>query len=366
MAPTALLIGGTGPTGPLIAAGLEARGHEVTLFHSGRHEVDDVVHLRHLHGDAYDRNSLVDVLADETFDVVVASYGRLRVIAELLAGRVGRFLSIGGVPVYKGYFDPDAHEPAGLPVPTAEDAVLATEDDDGKSYRIGRTEEIVFEHHPTATHFRYPFVYGPRQLVPREWCIVRRILDGRPFLILPDDGLSLVTFGYVDNLSHALLLAVDRPEASRGEIFNCGDEECLSLRQVAELLTDELGHEWELIGMPSALATPARPLMMNHRTTHRVMDLAKLRDLLGYRDVVPAREAIRRTGRWLAAHPPAAGGEEEAVLEDPFDYAAEDRLVAWWRTATADPPDLGYTTEPGYGLAYGGPGATRVRSDDRI
>ena len=270
------------------------------------------------------------------------------------------------MPVYKGYFDPDAHEPAGLPVPTAEDAVLATEDDDGKSYRIGRTEEIVFEHHPTATHFRYPFVYGPRQLVPREWCIVRRILDGRPFLILPDDGLSLVSFGYVDNLAHALLLAVDRPEASRGEIFNCGDEECLSLRQVAELLTDELGHEWELIGMPSALATPARPLMMNHRTTHRVVDLAKLRDLLGYRDAVPAREAIRRTGRWLAAHPPAAGGEEEAVLEDPFDYAAEDRLVAWWRTATADPPDLGYTTEPGYGLAYGGPGATRVRSDDRI
>jgi hypothetical protein len=68
----------------------------------------------------------------------------------------------------------------------------------------------------------------------------------------------------------------------------------------------------------------------------------------------------------LVAHRPPPGGEEEAVLEDPFDYAAEDRLVAWWRTATADPPELGFTTPPGYGLAYGGPGATRVRPDTRI
>ena len=106
--------------------------------------------------------------------------------------------------------------------------------------------------------------------------------------------------------------------------------------------------------------------MMNHRTTHRVMDLAKLRDRLGYRDVVPAREASVAPAAGWSEHPPGRGGDEEAVLEDPFDYAAEDRLVAWWRTATADPPDLGYATPPGYGLAYGGPGATSVRSDDRI
>lgn len=366
MAERALLIGGTGPTGPPIAVGLEARGHEVTLLHSGRHEVDEVQHLRHLHGDAYSAEGLAATLGDETFDVVVASYGRLRAIAELLAGRCGRFLSIGGVPAYRGYFDPDRWDPPGLPVPTAEDAPLATEDDDGKSYRIGRTEEIVFAHHPSATHFRYPFVYGPRQLVPREWCIVRRILDRRPFLVLADDGLTLVTHGYVENLAHAVLLAVDQPDRAAGEVFNCGDEECLTVRQVAELLADELGHDWELIGMPADLAVPARPLVMNHRNRHRVLDLGKLRDRLGYRDVVPAREAVRRTGRWLVEHRPEPGGMEETVLEDPFDYAAEDRLVAWWRSATADPPDLGYEQPPGFGLAYGGPGATRARPDTRI
>ena len=42
MTKTALLIGGTGPTGPPIALGLEARGYEVTILHSGNHEVPEV------------------------------------------------------------------------------------------------------------------------------------------------------------------------------------------------------------------------------------------------------------------------------------------------------------------------------------
>jgi nucleoside-diphosphate-sugar epimerase len=361
-----LLIGGTGPTGPPIARGLEARGFAVTLLHSGRHEVDDVAHLRHLHGDVFSEEGLRVVLGDETFDVAIASYGRLRAIASVLQQRVGRVLSIGGVPVYRGFFDAAVHDPPGLPVPTREDAELANEADDGKSYRIGRTEQMLFELHPTATHFRYPYVYGPRQLAPREWCVVRRILDGRPFIVLPDDGLSLIPFGYVDNLAHALLLAVDQPDESMGQIFNCGDEEQLTIRQVVEIITDELRHDWELLSMPAQFAVPARPLMMSARTTHRIVDISKLRHRLGYRDVVPAREAVRRAARWLVQHPPEPDGYEERALEDPFDYAAEDRLARWWRAVTADPPDLGYAEAPGYGKSYAGPGTSRVRADTRI
>jgi len=361
-----LLIGGTGPTGPAIAHGLEARGHDVTILHSGNHEVPEVEQFRHLHCDPFDAASLRAALGDETFDVTLATYGRLRAIAEVVKGRTGRIISVGGVPVYRGFFEPAVHEPPGLPVPTREDAALADEGADGKSYRIGRTEQMLFEQHPTATHFRYPFVYGPRQLAPREWCVVRRILDRRPFLVLPDDGLTLIPYGYVDNLAHALLLAVDQPEASMGEIFNCGDDEKLTIRQVAELITDELGHDWELLSMPARFAIPARPMMQNYRTTHRVVDTAKLRDRLGYRDVVPARDAVRRTAQWLVAHPPARDGYEETALQDPFDYAAEDRLAAWWRAAVGDFPDLGYEELPGYGKSYAGPGTRNPRADTRI
>lgn len=367
-APRALLIGGTGPTGPAIARGLEARGFDITIFHSGNHEVPEVDHLRHLHGDAFDEASLRNTLGGETFDVAIAAYGRLRSIADVLTGKVGRILSIGGVPVYRGFFDPTVHRPPGLPVPTREDAELATEADDGKSYRIGRTEQMLFDKHPTATHFRYPYVYGPRQLAPREWCVIRRALDGRPCFVLPDNGLALVPYGYVDNLAHALLCAIDRPDRSMGEVFNCGDDEKLTIRQVVEIITDELHHDWELVDMPARFAVCARPMLQNSLGTHRVMDTTKLRERLGYRDVVPAREAVRLATRWLVANPPERGGYEETALQDPFDYAAEDRLVAWWKHATGafDVASLGYDELPGYGKSYAGPGTRNPRPDTRI
>ena len=362
---SALVIGGTGPTGPHIVAGLEARGFSVTVLHTGRHELPEIDHLPHLHGDVRSVEGLTDVLDGRSFDVVIATYGRLRAIAEVLAGRAGQLISVGGVPAYKGYFDAGRFSPPGLPVPTSETAVMSDESDDGKSYRIARTEAYVFEHHPTATHFRYPFVYGPRQLAPREWCIVRRIRDRRPFIILADAGLTLVTFGFTENLAHAVLLAVDN-EAAAGQVFNCGDEECLTTRQVVELVADELQHDWEVLDLPLDLAAPARPLVMADRTTHRVMDLAKTKSVLGYDDVVPAREAVRRTARWLMEHPPAPGGMEERALEDPFDYAAEDQLAASWREALTSVTVPAFAAEPGPGLAYGGPGTTYVRPDTRI
>src|SRR5437016_4251387 len=108
--------------------------------------------------------------------------------------------------------------------------------EDEKGFRIARTEELVFERQPLATHFRYPYVYGPYQLVPREWLVVRRVLDGRQRMIVADDGLTLHHHGFTENLAHALLLAIDRPDAAAGKVFNAGDEEVLTTRQVIELV----------------------------------------------------------------------------------------------------------------------------------
>ncbi|MDG2028176.1 MAG: NAD-dependent epimerase/dehydratase family protein [Acidimicrobiales bacterium] len=361
-----LVVGGTGPTGPPIVAGLEARGHDVTICHTGGHEVDKVMHLPHIHCDVRDEAALSEAIGGQDWDVAIVTYGRLRTIAEVLAGRVGHFISVGGGPAIRGYFDPWAHSPPGLPLPTPETAPTASEEDDGKSYRIARTEEYVFEHHPTATHFRYPYVYGPRQLAPREWCVVKRILDGRPHIVLADGGQSAHSFGYVDNLAHAVHLAVEQPEAAGGRIFHCGDEELLTVRQVVEICAAELDHEWEIVSMPPELAVPARPLMMQPSTHHRAFDISDLRHVLGYRDVVSAREAVARTARWLAENPHPPGDIVERIMEDPFDYENEDRLIAWWKQATATPPELEWPTMPGYGLSFAGPGTSYQRPDTRI
>lgn len=335
------------------------------MMHTGRHELPEVQHIPHIHCGVHDEDEVREGLGDRTFDVAVVTYGRLRMLAELLQGRVAKLISIGGVPAYRGYFDPDRFDPPGLPVPTREDGPTATEDDDGKSYRIRRTEELVFELHPTASHFRYPMVYGPRQLAPREWCVVRRILDGRPHIVVPDGGLTMVTHGYTQNLAHAVTLPLDT-DAGDGEIFNVGDDECLTVRQIIEVISAELGSALEIVDMPWDLAVPSRPLVMGFRTTHRVMGTDKLRTVLGYRDLFPAREAIAATARWLVDHRPKPGGTEERVLEDPFDYAAEDRLIAAWLAAKDAVEMPAFEQMPGYGLSYAGPGTSHVRADTRI
>jgi len=312
-----------------------------------------------VHTNPFDEAALREALGARTFDVCVATYGRLRVTAKVMAGRCGRFVSVGGAPAYSGYMNADAWTPAGMPVPTREDArTVPGESEDAKGFRIRRTEEAVLAIHPTAAHFRYPYVYGKYQLLPREWLVVRRILDRRPFIVVPDDGLTLCHYGYAQNLAHALLLAIDKPEASAGEIYNCGDEEILTLRQVIELVTAACGAQLELVSMPWELAVCARPLVMQQRTTHRVLDLTKLRVQLGYRDVVPAREALAATARELLANPLERGGKEEKSLTDPFDYAAEDDLVGSWRRALASVPPPKFAREPGFTLSYSGPGGT--------
>jgi nucleoside-diphosphate-sugar epimerase len=359
----ALVIGGTGPTGHFMVNGLRTRGYDVTIFHSGRHELAEIPpEVEHLHGDPFAPGAVEAALGARTFDVCIATYGRLRRVAEAMVGRCGHFLSIGGVPAYRGFMNPELFAPAGLPVPVCEDAPLVEhEAEDAKGWRIVRSERALFVAQPEATHFRYPYVYGPYQLVPREWCIVRRVLDRRPFIVLPEGGLTLHHYGYAGNLAHAVLLAVDRPEVAKGQIYHCADEEVLTLRQVVEIVTAALDHPLEIVSLPWPLATPARPLLAQPLPTHRVFDLGKIRRELGYRDAVPARAALALTARWLAAHPPAPGGQEETVLQDPFDYAAEDALVAAWKRALAAIPPVEWKRPPGYTLSYSGPGG-RPRS----
>lgn len=351
-----LVIGGSGPTGLPIVRGLLDAGHDVTLLNRGLHPKPELAGIPTITADPYDEASFTTALGDRTWDTIAAMYGRLRMIARATKGRCDHFLSVGGVPAYRGWTDPWQWDPPGLPVPVREEAALVVDETiDSKGYRIVRTEEAVFDAHPSAAHFRYPYMYGPWQPVPREWSIVRRVLDGRTRIIVPDEGLTLHHHGYTENVAAAVLRALLHPELAAGTIFNVGDEEVLTVRQVVELCARALGVDMEIVSMPYDLAVPAWPLMAQPLPTHRVMDLSRLHDQLGHRDVVPAREAVRRTARWLADNRPEPGGPEETVLTDPFDYAAEDALIDSWLAARTSVVVPDFTTTPAYGLAYSGP-----------
>ncbi len=363
---TALVIGGTGPTGPFVVNGLVARGYEVTILHTGRHESDELPpELVHLHTDPFDGEATAATLGSATWDLAVVMYGRLRVLAPLLADRVERLVTIGGVGAVKGWVDPDDLFPTSMTVPAPVDAPLAAADEPiGKIRRIVETEQVVHAAHPGAIHLRYPMLYGPRQLIPREWPFVRRALDRRRPLVLADGGLTLKSASYVENAAHAVLCAVDRYEDGSGRIFNVTDTRALCLRQIAEVVADELDHRFEFVSLPAELAVPARPTVMHWSTGHRVVNSNPLRADLGYTDVVEPEEGLRRTVRWLVANRP--DHRVETLLQDPFDYDAEDELIARWRTLVDrfEPPP--FSSPPGYGGAYYGRSPNPATGTSRV
>jgi dTDP-D-glucose 4,6-dehydratase len=52
------------------------------------------------------------------------------------------------------------------------------------------------------------------------------------------------------------------------------------------------------------------------------VDSTRIRHELGYSEIVPFAEALRRTIAWERAHPP------EQINPEDFDYAAEDTALA--------------------------------------
>jgi nucleoside-diphosphate-sugar epimerase len=342
----ALVIGGTGPTGPFVVEGLINRGYEVAIFHRGTHEVELPESVEHIHGDPHFIETLEEGLGQRTFDLVISMYGRLRYIAQVMKERASRFIGIGGLPY--AILVTGAQSPQGVPILIPETSPVFTNAEQIKFlYLMALSEQTVMEAHQQghyiATMLRYPIIYGPRQLAPKEWSIIRRILDGRRQLIIPDEGLRLERRAYAENAAHSVLLAVDKPEVSAGQIYNVGDEKILSLREWIQIVARTLNYELELLSMPFSLAEASRPYVES--PNHLVMDISKIKAELGYKDVVPAEEAIQRTVNWYLNTPPPRSGELEQRLGDPFDYTTEERVIKVYKETVSR---LGELASVGY------------------
>lgn len=353
---TALVVGGTGPTGPDVVNGLCARDYDVTIFHSGFHEVEFTGDVRHIHGDPHFPETIASALGTAEYDVVIAQYGRLRHLIAHFTGRAGHVVGIGGSTGQLAARDADVWGELGRPaVITEEQHILETDEERNTfGYRMAMACQGLLDAHAsgsfTATYIGYPILYGPRQPGSREWSIVRRILDGRQRIILPDGGLKLDSRGYVGNVSLAPLLAVDHPEISGGKTYVVADAEIHTYRQRVEFIARHLGREVEIVDIPFPFAKPAYPLYRNTRE-HRVGISRRARQELGYIDTYSAAEGLRHTVDWLVANPPEPGGEIEHQLGDPFDYEGEDTLIAAWHRAVGELGEVTYEV-PEYAHIY--------------
>ena len=363
-----LMIGGTGPSGVPIVRRLVDHGHDVTILHRGTHERPETpADLVHLHADPYDEASLtrrtgrLDVGHDR---------GHVRAPAHRRAGDQGplRPLRLGGgrarLPRDGRTRGCTTHP--GCPCRCREDARLVDDPaEDDKGYRIVRTEQAVFEAHPQAAHFRYPYLYGPYQPAPREWSVVRRILDGRRRIIVADDGLTLHHHCFTENVAAAVATAIEHPERSAGTIFNVGDEEVLTVRQVVELCRGRAGRRARdrldalRPGRPRlAAAGPAAADPPRARPQPPAPPARPPRRRSG----APGRTAARRGG-WPSTGPSAVASRRRCS-PTPSTTQPRTRSIESWSAARASVTVPTFEVPPRWGLAYSGPqGRPRMHTE---
>ena len=196
-----------------------------------------------------------------------------------------------------------------------------------------------------ATLLRYPRVYGPRQPGAAEWSIIRRILDGRRRILVPDSGFLIQSVLYVENAARIVLSAIEHRDAAAGQVFNCADPEPLTHRKWIKLIAGVMDAEVELVSAPMAQAKLAWPYARFPLTAgHHILDIGKLTRLLPH-EATPLAIGMRRTVEWYLEDPAGRGGSVEPQLRDPFRYDVEDQVFAaidemQQRVAAIETPDM--------------------------
>jgi UDP-glucose 4-epimerase len=142
-----------------------------------------------------------------------------------------------------------------------------------------------------ASAVRLTNVYGPRQRLAGDLqgflpIFVRRALSGEPITVF-GDGAQERDCLYVDDVVECLLLTARSAEAT-GEVFNVGNDERLSLRQIAEAVVDAAGS-----GSVESVPWPADRDAIDIGSYYG--DSSKAKRLLGWEPRTPFAEGIRKT-----------------------------------------------------------------------
>lgn len=148
-----------------------------------------------------------------------------------------------------------------------------------------------------ACALRLTNTYGPRMRIrdARQTFLgiwIRQILKGEPFEVW--GGEQLRDFNYVDDAVEAFLLAAVS-ESTNGQVYNLGDDEVISLKDLADLLVDVNG------GGSYAIHT-FPPERKRIDIGDYYTDSKLIRESLGWRSKVSLREGLKRTLDYYRAH----------------------------------------------------------------
>lgn len=322
-----LVLGGTKFVGPHVVRRLAEWGHDVTIFHRGQTETELPASVEHVHGTFAEFDKHIDALRRRSPEVVLDMVpfraedgGRV----QAFRGVARRAVVLSSVDVYRAFGRIHGTEPgAPDPMPLTEDSPLRERlthrelDYDKTGVERTATDDPDFP----VTILRLPATHGPGDAQHRLFEYIKRMDDRRPAILI-DEAYAGWRWGrgYVEDVAHAVALAVV-DERAAGRVYNVAEPSSLTEIEWIEEIARVHGWNGEILALPGEQLPPGLRCTVN-LSQQFVVDSHRIRRELGYAEVVPTAEALRRTIDWERRHPP------DTIDPEQFDYDAEDAVLS--------------------------------------
>lgn len=330
-----LLIGGSGFIGQHVIRLLQQRGHDVILFHRGTTlPPEDAEGVQVIEGSRLEirrhTRTIISARPHVAIDFLPWNDTDTRVVIEALNGHVERVVHLSSIDVYRawGNFLTGTH---GEPVPLTEKSPLRDHlypyrgtvpgmDDYEKILAERAILNANYNEGYTGVILRLPMIYGPHDRHYRTWPFVKRMLDGRPAILLSGTQAAWLWHrSYVENAAYAIALAAEHVTTS-GQVYNVGHEQTLSMADWVKAIGRTVGWEGEVKIIPFA-EMPAHLKSPYNYQQHILVSTHRIRRDLGYKELVDLETGMQATVDWQIANPPADFDRSQ------FDYGAEDELI---------------------------------------
>ncbi len=338
-----LVLGGTNFIGAhavrrLASPSSTSPGHEVTVFHRGETEAELPESVEHIYGDRKRLREYQEVFAGLEPDIVLDTLAMTEVdanaVVETFQGLAKRLVVLSSGDVYRAYGRLIKQDPGPPdPTPLTEESPLRDKlypyrdyadgpDDFEYSYDKILVERAVMAQPDElpATILRLPMVFGPGDYQHRLFPYLKRMDDERPFILLAEDWASARALrGYVEDMAEAIALCVTKEEAAN-RVYHVAYQENYMEEVWLDAVAETVGWKGDVIKILNGELPESLQHHMDMRQDWSV-DSRRIRTELGYEEIVPLEEALRRTVAWEREHPP------EEVDVKKFDYEAEDEVV---------------------------------------
>jgi nucleoside-diphosphate-sugar epimerase len=320
-----IVLGGTGFVGPFIVQQLLEDGHNVTVFHRGHREPPGTEHAEHVHAEFANLPDYVLHLAQRKPDVVIdvspgigkSGHGVLH-----FAGVAEGGVVLTSMDVYRAMLVLWGLSSRLQSMPVSEDSALRDEPLPDLPLELAfdnlTVEQAVRDQSDfPVTVLRCPFIYGPLDTKRRLRGYVARMRDRRPAIVLDKHFAQLRwSRGYVENIASAAV-AVASSDRSIGKVYNVAEPEALTEDQWIWAIADVFGWDGQVIVSEPDTLPPE--LRMSLPPQDLVADTTRIRDELGYHELVTRSEGLMRAIEWELS---------QSESESPPDYSAEDAFLA--------------------------------------